>query len=308
MECKICSKGFKSYENLFNHLANVHEVDIDHYIDSFLYKNSKKTVSIGLKKIGPCNELEDKLCGVCGTKLNGRNAISHHVKKEHGMDFKQYLDKYVYGGKPPVCKLCGSDLRFYKGRYFECSVACWLPEKCEVCGNYYENPNQLSRHLTMIHGISNFKYYLDTHVSSNPPKCKDCGADLFFESGSYTERCSMRCNASYKCKICGMGCAKPETLTSHVRKYHNMKSRDYVNKYDWEGKPGFKNLEKITKFPRGLSASKDFSLREISRTRPVLEYDSPRGFSPLQQLLSSKLLTFGHSKLRSSEDGYYENL
>jgi hypothetical protein len=260
--CMICGYESPTYKGLSVHVSVTHKLDMKDYLDTYVYEGSPRCLHCGSelrwtnRGYRECSIRCDikgvyEECVICKLRCYNLSDLSIHVKKIHGLDFKSYLDDYVYKGNLPKCSDCGSLLLYSKGKYQGCSSRCHLPEVCRICGKHFLDSNRLSQHISHVHQLKNFKDYLDKYVPGNPPKCGKCGADLLFESGSYTNKCSMRCEAEFKCKICGMGCALPETLTRHVHKYHGLDSKSYVTQYDWDNHPPKCNCGSTKTFYKG---------------------------------------------------------
>lgn len=57
---------------------------------------------------------------------NSMNVLGRHLRKEHSMEYIDYVIKYEHGGIRPTCK-CGGEVKFIKGGKFNkfCSTSCF---------------------------------------------------------------------------------------------------------------------------------------------------------------------------------------
>lgn len=55
-------------------------------------------------------------CKICGVRMDTFQKICSHIKKSHGIDLKDYVAYYYYGGEYPKCACgCGQPTSWVRG-------------------------------------------------------------------------------------------------------------------------------------------------------------------------------------------------
>jgi len=96
------------------------------YCDKLL-SNTKRSIGshIGYWHKDIAEKLYDKSvefklsCNICNKRVaNTNNVLARHVRKEHQVEFVDYIVKFNHDGKWPVCKCgCGEKVRYNKGGF-----------------------------------------------------------------------------------------------------------------------------------------------------------------------------------------------
>jgi len=99
--CKICNSN-ETIRSFAGHLRWVHPgYNTEKYIKEF---GEFRPKSIKQEKI---KEVSSIKCELCGEKMMHNRQLMHHITKKHkDISKEEYLVKYVYNNKPPLCK-CG---------------------------------------------------------------------------------------------------------------------------------------------------------------------------------------------------------
>jgi hypothetical protein len=200
-QCHLCGSKFRSRLVLSRHVSKEHLVEFQSYVDQYDYANQPpvcpdcgKTYKFYKGKYADtctCSfRRGEERCLVCDGFVRGRNGLMTHLHTRHNLKRKEYVDQYVYGGEPPVCEKCGSELLFRGGDYQEICTQCGFGEICAICGTNCQNLKGLVSHLRFQHQVTDIKSYIDNHkYKGSPPRCRKCGELLYYFKGRYYDWC-----------------------------------------------------------------------------------------------------------------------
>lgn len=163
------------------------------------------------------------ICKECGKEFSCAENLSKHLKS-HGMNNKQYYDKWIKNIGEGICCVCDNSTLFRGitygyGKY--CSQKCkrigagkktsktWEERKkllkdsyefeCKECSEKFKTHTKLNNHIIKIHGLK--KYYDRWIEIENKGICKICGNPTEFYNRidlGYKKCCSKECREKHK--------------------------------------------------------------------------------------------------------------
>lgn len=108
IECKLCNNIY-TVAGLRSHIKSKHlEYDTEKYVKEFGEFRVKQLRELELKK-----ESNFK-CAICNDKMVSNKQLMHHLK-EHNITWEDYIVKYIYEGKHPLCACgCGKEVKLLR--------------------------------------------------------------------------------------------------------------------------------------------------------------------------------------------------
>jgi hypothetical protein len=108
-KCKICNSE-ETTRSMAMHLRWAHGIKTEDYIEKYGEFRPKKIKENKLK------QKSNIICKICDKKLKSNQHLMHHITKSHPeTSHAEYLIKYVYENKPPLCKCgCGQPVTLLK--------------------------------------------------------------------------------------------------------------------------------------------------------------------------------------------------
>jgi endogenous inhibitor of DNA gyrase (YacG/DUF329 family) len=65
------------------------------------------------------------ICEICKEDFTNLNGLSHHIKKTHKLEQKDYYDKYIKKPDEGICPCCGKNTSYNRFSYRKfCSIKC----------------------------------------------------------------------------------------------------------------------------------------------------------------------------------------
>lgn len=56
----------------------------------------------------------DNKCRFCGVEYKSIQSLGLHVRQKHGMESKEYYDKFFKTDTEGICEVCGKPTKFYR--------------------------------------------------------------------------------------------------------------------------------------------------------------------------------------------------
>lgn len=157
------------------------------------------------------------VCKVCGQSFDHHIPFNAHLTEKHGLNSKNYYDKYIKGEKEGLCAVCGKPTAFInatKGYRECCSVGCANTQRtrkstgadvtCAICNQQLHADTTIAHvytklfyHINTVHGITSQKDYYDDFIKKeNEGICPICGKETEFRSIAlgYNTYCSAECS------------------------------------------------------------------------------------------------------------------
>ena len=150
MICRICNKDFPNRNCLFQHLKDVHKVNVAEYMEMYegiipiicdicgekvttlITLATHKKKAHGIKSVAELNKerresIKHIKCNECGEMFDSLKNLSRHLRIKHDMTAQNYYIKYLMTPQDFMfCKECGkpNGFRFDRGFMDFCSFSC----------------------------------------------------------------------------------------------------------------------------------------------------------------------------------------
>ena len=231
-KCPIyrCGKYFKSEEDLFEHAASIHDIQMnkDHTFSCTTCGKCFSTVKSIYKHIKGVHYEKKHPCEICHQYFK-KSYIQYHMQSHHKTkttqpqqtqsqaqinqhqpqlqqkQAKQKKQKQVF------CETCGKTFAkpFYLKMHSLAVHGNWVDREtktfeCGICKKRFSHENNLKTHRTLHNGIKPFK-------------CEQCGK-------RYSQKCTLKAHIDaahdvierFECKECGQRFQQRWRLTSHL--------------------------------------------------------------------------------------------
>lgn len=107
VKCEICSNEFSSI-GMATHLKNAHALTVDQYITEGYSEFRSKYLDYNER-----SKHNDFKCHICNSEsFASHQHLAHHINKAHDVDMEDYIVKYIFKDKLPICKCgCGNEVK-----------------------------------------------------------------------------------------------------------------------------------------------------------------------------------------------------
>ena len=92
------------------------------------------------------------ICEICKENFANLNGLSHHIKKTHKLEQKEYYDKFIKKPDEGICPCCGKNTSYNRFGYRRfCSI------KCNGLYTLQQTPVNISKRIKAIQNSKNIK-------------------------------------------------------------------------------------------------------------------------------------------------------
>ena len=211
-ECDVCEASYSQSNGLKKHVKKSHGPDdflrCKKYVREFHLKKRKE---LNIKKMPRPIKIKENVihkCDLCNKVLANSSSLKQHITNVHeGLRLFQ-------------CDLCGKSFK----------MKCYLKEhikaiheesdeyKCVHCGKLIRSKGGLKEHIISVHeNLKNFA-------------CDVCGkfykSELQLKKHKTTVHITQR-EMKKICNFCGYACATASLLTTHIRRNHTERTKDF---------------------------------------------------------------------------------
>ena len=212
-KCEQCDNWYENREDLEDHRSRRHSKEYGNTINMedlimFVRQRSK--------------EIEDRECDCCDEIFTNTSELEEHYKIEH--EIRMY--KCIY----PECKEKISNL--YDRYDFEVHMR-WKHDRdcymCEQCSNWYENENELEKHMKEEHGIGfnckhcdkycQYEQVLKAHMTLHIEECVEYYIEYNIDEAIEHED-------NDQCDQCGKNFGSKTNLEEHKKREHEITNEE----------------------------------------------------------------------------------
>lgn len=113
--CQLCKTEFSTV-GLFTHLRDTHNMSTDEYTSKFGEYRPNELRKIEYKnRLDTIDDNKKQTCVICNMQFASGILLGYHIKNDHSLDKKEYINRFVFNGIRPKCGCgCGRNVRILK--------------------------------------------------------------------------------------------------------------------------------------------------------------------------------------------------
>ena len=156
--CKLCNTTMPSV-GMFTHLRDTHNITPDDYTVQFgEYRPSKLREQEYITRLDTIKEEDKEVCLICNAEFASAILLGYHIKNIHNIKKPEYIYKYVFKEKQPLCE-CGCQrkvklLNYYPFKVNFISGHNSIGEGNSMFGKHFSNESKIKMSLSAIDRVN----------------------------------------------------------------------------------------------------------------------------------------------------------